>query len=153
MFRLSGLNAALMLSAAAVAACAQAPPKAAQSAATTVPSQPSCDDEHRLTASYLPQGWATSFEAGPGGGGVDAAAVGHWSGGSGRYVQVTRGREFELAEPQQSLTVLGEDARGGAVHEGTGVDFRLCETGYQLQGYGIDQGELYRLAESLAVRR
>lgn len=154
MLKLSGWTGVLVLSAAAVSACAQASPEASPPAtptASAASSERPCKQERNLTPQYVPRGWTADLKGGPGGGGTDPAAVGHWSGGSGEFVQVTRGRMYELSEPGRPLMVLGQVARGGQIHEGFGADFRMCDTDYQLQGYGVDEAAFYRLGESLSL--
>lgn len=129
-----------------------APGQASPGAPGSAPAERSCDAERELVLGYAPEGWNASFEAGPGGGGSDPAAIGHWAAHTpGAYVQVTRGRTWNLAAPFRDLTVLGEQAQAAQIHEGFGVDFRLCDADYQLQGYGISEDEFHRLAQSLAA--
>lgn len=154
--RSSRWHASLVLSVAAVTACSQNASVASSPTPTptvsTTPSIRPCE-ARSLVPTYVPRGWSAVLVKGPGGGGADATAVGHWSGGSGRYVQLARGRSYALAEPTRQLTVLGRGARGGQIHEGFAVQFRLCDTEYQLQGFGIQAVELYRLSESLSLPR
>lgn len=113
-----------------------------------------------MTPKYVPPGWSPEFRSGDGGEGGDPAAVGHWSGGRGRFVNVLRPDNGTLPVPAappaeaERVTVLGAPALLGRVHEGYGVSVQvpgIVPCGFALVGYGISPDELRAVAESLGV--
>lgn len=122
-----------------------------RSAAHPATPGPVCSGAPEFRASILPAGWDPTLKPGPGGGG-GGAAVGHWVGAQGQFVELLDGQgRYQLTPPLKPLVVLGDDALGGPIHEGFGVEFRACGSPYALNGYGLSAAALYRMAESISV--
>ena len=129
-------------------------------ASTTTTTRPLDVCTSAMTPRYVPPGWSPDFRSGDGGEGGDPAAVGHWSGGRGRFVNVLRPDNGTLPVPGSSegevvrITVLGSAAFLRPVHEGYGVGVEvpgIVPCGFALVGYGISSDELRAVAESLHV--
>jgi hypothetical protein len=111
-----------------------------------------------FTPTFVPDGW--SAEVVPGlGGGSEIPNGWHYSGGEGRFIDVTLG---DTAQPQgqgtaEPIVVLGREGTIGGIHEGYSVEFPTdvaeppCDR-FVLAGYGISRDDLRAFAEGLVAQ-
>lgn len=114
-----------------------------------------------LQSTAVPSGWDDETSPGDGGGGDDPAAVAHWRGGTGRYVNVLKPDNGHLPVPvsatsaggdTQAVEVLGVTSEVRTIHEGYGIAVVLPANppcGFALAGYGITRAQLADLAKNL----
>lgn len=94
----------------------------------------------------MPAGWG--YEMQPGSGGLvgvpldeqSPKAIGHWSNGQGRFIDVFEKGEYYVLANDASRTKLFADAvnaRTGAVHEGFAAEFKIGRCHYSLIAFGL----------------
>lgn len=99
---------------------------------------------------HVPAGFRPGARTGSGGGSGSPAAIAHFAGERGRFIDVTVPDAGRLSPTRRErIDVLGRRAVLGAIHEGYSVDFSLIRCRYQLLGYGVTRNELRDFAEGL----
>lgn len=118
-----------------------------------------------LQATSVPPGFEAETSPGDGVGSGAPAAIAHWRGGTGRYVNILEPDDGRLPVPEpeagagvgvggdtKSIPVLGVTGQVRAIDDGYGIAVVFSGNppcGFPLTGYGITQDELADLAETL----
>lgn len=109
---------------------------------------------------HLPAGWG--YELQPGSGGLvgvpldeqSPKAIGHWSKGQGRYIDVLeKGEYYVLTDDASRVKLFGGvvRARIGAVHEGFAAEFKVRRCQYSIVAFGLAWGPFRDVLEGLML--
>jgi hypothetical protein len=132
------------------------PEPAADPAAASRP----CKNEIPFDAAYLPPGFSKRLESGPGAGkpSIKNVAAFHYSGGSGKWVDIFRGGfRNKLTPPLRPIKVIGRFGRIAKIPgNGYGIRFRFgtprCSL-YQVEVFGVSSAEAVKVGHGLRPKQ